>query len=632
MTASGAAQQTGQTGAMLRQDRRGDVALITLCHAPDPALSAPLCAALIAALAAAEADPDVTAIVLTSDLTDFAAVEFPAAADAHAVVAAQRALCHRVEGLTKPVVVALQGQVLGAGLELALAAHGRVASESAALGLPAVTLGLVPAAGGSRRQPRLVGAERALRLLLSGRPASAVEALGIGLLDRVVEADPLPAALELAQKLAAGPLRRTIDRRDGMRDALAYQQAVAAARAALVPGPVLAAARIIDCVEAALLLPAEQALEFEAAQYSDLSTTAEAAGLRHAALAEWRARPPATALSEEDGPARLAIWGAAQSAEVAFAALRAGMRVHLADPSREVLVKALERIAVMQEQALRQGTLSQSGLDEEWARLQPQLDPARLTDCDIVLLTATAAPPAPAAAAVLSLVTGGPEAAMRLTLSGQMSGGAGDLVEIALTGPTAPARSAQALAFAHRLGWRAVLTRPEPGDETPVAVRLARAIAECVAHLERAGHPRPDIARALAAHGIAGEGTTHRPSRDEAAIARRCIAALANAGARLIESGVLRSPSEVDLVAIGAGLMARHSGGPMYQADQRGMLILLRDLRQWAEENPALWQPAPLIDRLWSDGARFARLDAAPPAGQDAPAQARKIQRRWRRA
>lgn len=621
---------------MLRQDRRGDVAVITLCHAPDNAFSAPLCAALAAALAGAEADAAVTAVILTSDLADFSCDAGLSDTDPRALAS----LCHRVEGLAKPVVAALSGQVLGAGLELALAAHGRVAAEGAVLGLPGVTLGLVPAGGASQRLPRLIGAEAALRLLLTGRPVSAVEALVMGLLDRVVEEGPLPAAMELARQLAARPLRRSLDRRDGMRDALAYQQAVAAARAALVPSPVTAPARIVDCVEAALLLPAEQALAFEAAQHADLSATPESAGLRHAAQAERRARPPATALSEEDGPARLAIWGAAAAAEVAFAALRAGMRVHLADPSREVLVKALERIAVMQEQALRDGTLSQAGLDEDWARLQPQLDPARLPDCDIVLLTAAAAPPAPAAAAVLSLVEDAPAAAMRLSLSGQMSGGAGDLVEIALTGPVAPARSAQALAFAHRLGWRAVLTRPEPGEATPVAVRLARAIAECVAHLERAGHARTDIARALAAHGIAGEGVTHRPGREDAALARRCIAALANAGARLVEAGVLRAPSEVDLVAIGAGLMARHTGGPMYQADRRGMLILVRDLRLWADENPSLWQPAPLIERLWSDGARFARLDAAQSigqmagqaSGQDAPAQARKIQRRWRRA
>lgn len=599
----------------LRQDRTGGICRLTLCHPSANLLSPLLCAELAAAIGAAEADPTITALVIDSGLTDFSH-GVPPGED----VVAVSALCHRIEAATKPVIVALHGSVMAEGVELALSAHALVARADARFALPQVTLGLVPGAGASQRLPRLIGAEQALRLLLTAAPVSAVEALAMGFLDHVVEGDPWPAALQVAQALAGTPPRRTLLRRDGMRDALAYQQAVAAARSTLHPGPIEAPARIVDCVEAALLLPADQALDYETAQRRDLAATPVAAGLRHAAMAERRALrlPAGIEADEAASPLRLVIWGAGESApDIALCALRAGMQVHLADPSRPVLVNALEHIAVAQEKALKAGELTQTALDAEWARLAPQLAPPRLPEADVTLILTEGAPEPPPAATVLSLVAPLPQGAMSLSLSGALAGvvagGAGDLVEIAGSDHVAPARMARALSFARRIGWRAVATRAEPGT-APVAVRLARAIAETVAHLERDGLDRAVIARALAAHGIAGEGIAHRPSPLEADIARRCFAAVANAGARLIESGVLHRPCEVDMVAIGAGLMARHTGGPMYQADRRGMLILVRDLRLWAAENPALWQPAPLIEALWSQGLDFASLDAAPEA------------------
>lgn len=604
----------------LRQDRTGGICRLTLCHPSANLLSPLLCAELSNALDGAEADSALTAIVIDSGLADFSHGTAPGED-----IAAVAALCQRIEAATKPVIIALQGSVLAEGVELALAAHARIANASARFALTAVTVGLVPGAGASQRLPRLIGAEQALRLLLTAAPVSAVEALAMGFLDHVVEGDPWPAARQMAQSLAGTNPRRTLDRRDGMRDALAYQQAVAAARSTLIPGPVEASARMVDCVEAALLLPADQALAYEAAQRIDLAATPAAGGLRHAAMAERRAlRLPAGIEADETvTPLRVVIWGAGESApDIALCALRAGMQVHLADPSRPVLVNALEHIALAQEQALKAGELTQGALDDEWARLSPQLAPPRLPEADVTLILAEGAPEAPAAATVLSLVTPLPAGAMALSLSGALAGvvagGAGDLVEIAVSEHVAPARMARALAFARRIGWRAVATRADLSDpgktSAPVAVRLARAIAETVAHLERGGLDRAVIARALAAHGIAGEGIAHRPTATEADIARRCFAAVANAGARLIESGVLHRPCEVDMVAIGAGLMARHTGGPMYQADRRGMLILVRDLRLWAAENPALWQPAPLIEALWSQGLSFASLDAAPEA------------------
>lgn len=603
----GTSGMDGRATGFLQQDRQGDLALLTLSLAPRNALTPALRAALDAALAEALADPTIAAVVLCSALPDFSSGLDLAEADppAHPTPAD---LCARIEGAAKPVIVALRGQVDGAALELALAAHGRVADADTQLCLPDVAWGLCPGAGASQRLPRLIGAEQALDMLLTGARRTAVQALAMGLLDQVVEGDPLAAAGDLAQRLAqAGPPRASLDRTDGLRDAVTFQRAIAAARQGLPPrGQADAAHAIVDTVEAALLLPAPQGMVFEAALHADLATRPEVAGLRHAAFAERRAtRLRAAALPSVSDVVVRGAGGVA--ADLALAALQAGMAVHLTDPSREVLVAALERIASAQEAALKAGRLTQAALDAEWARLTPRLDPATLPDAAVSLLLSPDGPPAVDGSAVLSLGRAQAPGVMGLALAPAP----GRLAEIALNDTVVPARATVAMGFFRRIGWAAVFTRPPVRDPaTPAAVHLGRAIAETVSHLEARGVDRAQIARALAAAGIAGAAPGLRLDPDGAAIANRCLAALANAGAGLIAQGMLARPCEVDVVAIGAGLMARHTGGPMFHADRRGMLVLMRDLRAWAPENPALWQPAPLIERLWSEGRSFAVMDA----------------------
>jgi len=117
-------------------------------------------------------------------------------------------LCHKIESLDKPVVAAVNGFALGGGLELALACHVRLASSEARLGLPEVTLGIIPGYGGTQRLPRLVGMGRALELIASGRMVDAEEAMRIGLVNAVHAPDELmPAALDLAGKISRnGPV------------------------------------------------------------------------------------------------------------------------------------------------------------------------------------------------------------------------------------------------------------------------------------------------------------------------------------------------------------------------------------------------------------------------------------------
>jgi enoyl-CoA hydratase len=109
-------------------------------------------------------------------------------------------LMNSLAALPVPTIAAINGFALGGGLELALACDLRVASNTAKLGLPEVGLGLIPGYGGTQRLPRLIGAGRALDLILTGRHVEAAEALSMGLVNRVGE-DALLLARELAAKI-----------------------------------------------------------------------------------------------------------------------------------------------------------------------------------------------------------------------------------------------------------------------------------------------------------------------------------------------------------------------------------------------------------------------------------------------
>jgi len=113
-----------------------------------------------------------------------------------------------IETFPKPVIAAINGFALGGGCELALACHIRIASEKAQIGLPEVTLGIIPGYGGTQRMARLLGKGKALELICTGDRIGAAEAERIGLVNKVVPAEQLmTAAEEMARKIMSrGPL------------------------------------------------------------------------------------------------------------------------------------------------------------------------------------------------------------------------------------------------------------------------------------------------------------------------------------------------------------------------------------------------------------------------------------------
>ena len=141
-----------------------------------------------------------------ADISELAAATTPDAGEQMAR-RAQRVF-RRIETLGKPVIACIDGFALGGGCELAMACTFRLATPAARLGQPEIKLGILPAYGGSQRLPRLVGRSTALKLILTGDPIDAAEALRIGLLDEIVPGDRealLLRARALATQIAAMP-------------------------------------------------------------------------------------------------------------------------------------------------------------------------------------------------------------------------------------------------------------------------------------------------------------------------------------------------------------------------------------------------------------------------------------------
>ncbi|MHA6758267.1 enoyl-CoA hydratase/isomerase family protein [Streptacidiphilus sp. PAMC 29251] len=198
------------TPTPVSHEQRGRIFLVTLNRPPANALGVPLLDALHTALDAFEGSDEARVLVLRSTLPGF----FAAGADIkhmrdldtagfEAYGTALRGGIERLASQPRPSIAAVEGLALGGGLELALAATLRVGSRTARFGLPEPKLGLIAAAGGTQRLPRLVGRGRALDIMLTAREVDADEALSIGLIDRLTEPGQAESeALGLAEVIA----------------------------------------------------------------------------------------------------------------------------------------------------------------------------------------------------------------------------------------------------------------------------------------------------------------------------------------------------------------------------------------------------------------------------------------------
>jgi len=192
-------------------DRHDEIAIVSL-NRPDKlnAISRAMLRELSEIFRSAGADKSLRAIILTgagnkafSAGTDLSELINVPAEDAREVADAGQQLCDYVESCAVPVIAAVNGIAAGAGCELALASHFRIATPSATFSLPEIKLGIIPGYGGTQRLAREVGHGRALEIMLTARTVNSDEALRIGLVNRIAPADGLlEEALRLGHEIS----------------------------------------------------------------------------------------------------------------------------------------------------------------------------------------------------------------------------------------------------------------------------------------------------------------------------------------------------------------------------------------------------------------------------------------------
>ncbi|WP_313808381.1 3-hydroxyacyl-CoA dehydrogenase NAD-binding domain-containing protein [Sphingobium sp.] len=286
-----------------------------------------------------------------------------------------------IEACGKPVIMAIHGMALGGGLELAMAGHYRIAQAGSRLGLPEVTLGLLPGAGGTQRLPRLIGAGPALDMMLSGKPVTAERALKLGLVDQLVEGDVVEAAIAMAEN--APPLRRS----GALPVPADVADVVRQHRAKLRGGLSQAPAFILDCV-AALSDDLAAGLVVEAALFGELLHADASRGLRHAFFGERTvARIPGLAADVRPRDVRRigVVGGGLMGTGIALALLNAGLAVTMVELRADALAKAEATIRKTIQRDVEKGRIDQSVADARMAAFTAATALDALSDADLVI-------------------------------------------------------------------------------------------------------------------------------------------------------------------------------------------------------------------------------------------------------
>jgi 3-hydroxyacyl-CoA dehydrogenase len=372
-------------------EKRGAVAVLTLSNPPVNALALGLREGLQKAVAAANADPGIKAIIVTgegrafsagADITEFrAGPKRPALGD----------VILDLESSEKPIVAAINGLALGGGLEVALGCHYRVAAKSVTqLGLPEVKIGILPGAGGTQRLPRIIGIEAALDMIVSGNPMSATAAAKMGLVDRLAEGDVVGAAVAFADELVAagkGTRRASDSTIDPASVPAGLFEKKRASIARHSSGP-MAPANCISAVEASIGTALRDGLKRERELFSELASSPYAKALQYAFFAERQAGniPDIGAdVKPRDVKAVGVVGAGTMGAGIALAFLNAGLPVRLAEVNATALEKGSQRIRETIQSNVHRGRISEDEGARRIGNLQVTSSIQDLASADLII-------------------------------------------------------------------------------------------------------------------------------------------------------------------------------------------------------------------------------------------------------
>jgi 3-hydroxyacyl-CoA dehydrogenase len=370
----------------------GEIAVVTVDNPPVNALKHEVRAGLAEALRQAREDPAISAVVIGcagrtffagADITEFGKPPQPPGLGD---------VISKIQAMPKPVVAAVHGTALGGGFEVALACHFRVAVATARVGLHEVKLGLLPGAGGTQRLPRLVGPEKALRMIVTGDPIGAGEAQADGIIDEIVEGDPIAGAVAFARRAVAEkrPLSRVRDRDDKLAPARADPKPFDEAAAALtrrLRGREAPAA-CVEAVRNAFTLPFDEGLRRESEVFRKLVAGDQSKAQRHVFFAEREAAkvPNLPAGTEPRRIARAAVLGGGtMGGGIAMCFANAGIPVTVIETSGELLQKGRDRIAGNYRTTMARGGLSAEDMERRLGLIAGAVGLDAAAEADVVI-------------------------------------------------------------------------------------------------------------------------------------------------------------------------------------------------------------------------------------------------------
>ncbi len=614
-------------------------------------------------------------------------------------------LASYMDTVTKPIVAAIHGFALGGGLELALACHFRCALAGTLLGLPEVKLGILPGAGGTQRLPRLIGAQRALDMIVSGEPIPAEKALELGVIDEIVKGDIVAAGTTFANKVVreARPLNKTNANQATVDGDAAEFFAAARQRIAKEYRGYPAPLSIVDCVEAAVNIPFTKGVQKERELFEKLRPSIESQALRHLFFAERQVSKIPDV--PEDTPVReiksAAVIGAGtMGGGIAMNFANAGIPVKILEVNREALDKGLGIVAKNYAATVAKGRLRQEDMDKRVGLLSGVVDYEDLKDVDIIIeavfedmdvkkqvfakIDKVAKPSAVLATNTSTLdvneiaaVTSRPQdvvglhffspanvmkllevvradktsdqtlaSAMKLAktikkvgvVAGVCDGfignrmlhdyfrEAGFLLEEGAT-PQQVDKVIEDFGFAmgpFRVGDLAGLDvgwyiRKRQAATRPAHERYSK-VADQICELGRFGQktgagwyryeagsraaiPDPEIHALI--EKASQEAAIKREQVSDQEILERCMYALINEGAKILEEGIALRASDIDIVYIYGYGFPRYRGGPMFYADTVGLDKVYASVKKFHETHGDFWKPAALLERLARDGGKF---------------------------
>ncbi len=369
--------------------RHGDVLIVLSNNPPVNALSTAVRRGIVEAIAQAEADNSVKAIVIAcegqtffagADITEFGK---PPQEPWLPMV------CDTIENCSKPVVAAIHGTAFGGGLEVALGCHYRVADPTAKLGTPEVKLGLLPGAGGTQRLPRVAGIRKALEMTATGNPIGAREAFDCGLVDRLVEGELIPHAVAYAEEvrdIRPMPISSQFEDKVADVDPAVFEdfERDNAKRFRGFDAPV----KNIAAVRIATEKPFTEGVIEERKLFMELMSGTQARAQQYFFFAERKAAK-IDGLPENTGPRpirKVGVIGAGtMGGGISMNFLSAGIPVTIVEMEQQALDRGAQLIRKNYEASAAKRKLTDEQVSRAMGLLGPTLDFAALADCDLII-------------------------------------------------------------------------------------------------------------------------------------------------------------------------------------------------------------------------------------------------------